>query len=152
VGWEAFAGLVVGALLGLLSALAIEVRRERRDALRAARIIQTELLNIGLLASGSNAQAPFPYPLRDTAWRSHQDRLAGAGLSDEDWITLSSFYVTNDLVEKGAMTPATCAEVDRESRDAGRFWPAYNSDAGGTGSETTACLAASAAPSSWALR
>jgi hypothetical protein len=141
-------GLVVGALLGLLAALAIEVRRDRRDALRAARIIQTELLNISLLASGLDDEARFPYPLRDTAWRSHQDRLAGAGLSDEDWITLSAFYVTNDLVEAGVMTPATCAQVDREATDAGRvlarlqqrrWWHRFRNDRlFGTGSGTTA--------------
>jgi hypothetical protein len=114
------AGLVIGAVLGLISALAIEIRRDRRDALQAARIIQTELLGIGLLAAGLNPKTPFPYPFDERAWLSQRDRLASAGLSDEDWVTLLAFYVTNDLVAKGAMTPATCGQVEAESMGAGK--------------------------------
>lgn len=120
MGWDALAGVVIGGAIGLVSALAIELRRERRDALTAARMIQSELIGITLLAHGFPDDEPFPYPFEERAWIAQRDRLAGARLSDDDWITLMAFYVTNDLVAKGAMTPATCAKVEGESMDAGK--------------------------------
>lgn len=117
VAWEALGGVVVGAFLGLLSALLIETRRDQRDARAAARIIQAELIEISLIAASLTADDPYPYPLQDSAWVGQRDRLAVARLSLDDWISLSSFYVANSLVESGGMEPATCAQIQGESLD-----------------------------------
>ena len=74
VATTALAGVVVGAVLGLLSALAIESRRDRRVGRAAARIIQTELLEIVLTASSVSPTTTYPFPFKDAAWHTHGDR------------------------------------------------------------------------------
>jgi hypothetical protein len=121
----ALAGVVVGALLGLLSALVIEARRDQRDARAAARIIQTELIEITLVASSLSPTTAYPFPIKDSAWRSHGDRLAVGRFSFDDWVSLSSFYVMNSLVETGGTPAPTCEEVEKQALEAanllGRF-------------------------------
>ncbi len=114
----ALAGVVVGALLGLLSALVIEARRDQRAARAAARIIQTELIEIVMVAHSLPDDNTYPYPMEDSAWQSHRDRLAAGGLSVDDWTSLASFYVMNALVESGALSGDTCAEVQRQAQNA----------------------------------